>query len=263
MKIKDIFTRLAKPTAHDETREIEALLARLDADTADARATLAGLEAKRLEALRNDDDKALDGLDAAKLTADRVIEKAGLARPEIEKRLAAARRAARDAAREGFKARQIELAGKLAAALRTAEALNKEAEALDGEIRVALGEHSGLSGITFGGTLLNDGPKTWHAFVEREFGHTHPPSSPPPVVAAKPAAPAAKADPKTKPQKPKRVLPQVPEEGFTRVSVLRSGCETITGLPLAMGDELDLPWEEAKKAVESGACEYSGEIVTV
>lgn len=263
MKIKHILARLTKPVAHDETREIETMLAQLDADVAAAKATLAGLAEKRIAALKADDDRALDGIDAAKLTADRVIEKAALARPQIETRLAEARKAARDAARDGFKARQIELAGKLAAALRTAETLNNEAEALDNELRAALGEHSGLSGITFGGTLLNDGPKTWHSFIEREFGHLPPPPISQPYVKAKAEKPKAQPTPvQPKPKKPKRILPDIPAEGHVRVSVLRSGYETINGLPLDCGDELDLPWEVAQQAVMSGACEFSGELVT-
>ena len=237
-------------------------MSRLDADAADARATLAGLDVKRLEALRNDDDVALDGLDAAKLTAERVLERVKLARPEVEKRLQEAQSEARRVARDGFKARQVELAGKLAAALRVAEALNKQAQDLDNELRAALGEHSGLSGITFGGTLLNGGPATWHAFIEGQFGHLSPPPHSVPYVKPKAEVkPVPKAQPK--PPKRKRILPEIPEEGFTRVTAIRQGYETANGFPLDVGDEIDLPWEVAKKAVESGACEYSGHLVTV
>lgn len=257
MKIREIFARLSKPTAADDVREIEALLAKIDTEAAEARATLAGLAKKRTAALRDDDDRALDGIDAAKLTAERVIEKAGLARPEVVERLAAARVAAKEAARAGFKKRQVEIAGRLAAALKAAEACNRDAEALDLEIRASLGDHSGLPAIVFGGTLLRGGPDAWHLYIEREFGHLPtPPSTRPaekPKVVTKPA-PTAKP---TRAPKPKPVLAETPVDGWRRMVVLKSGYESPEGLALAAGELVDVPESEAKKAAERGAVDYA------
>lgn len=260
MKIKHILARLTKPVAHDEAREIETMLAQLDADVAAARATLAGLAEKRIAALKADDDAALDGIDAGKLAADRLIEKASLARPQIETRLAAARKAAHDASRAAYNVRRRDVADRLKAALNQVVKLNVEAAELDTEVRTSLGDEFRFATVVYryvSEELVDD----WHKGVRESFGEIEHRPSPPPVVAAKPAKKEPKQEPKPKPPKPKRILPDIPAEDHVRVTAIRKGYETPQGFPLDVGDEVDLPWQMAQKAVESGAVEYSGELV--
>lgn len=257
MKILDIFRRLDATDKRDSVSEIAATLAKLDADVATAKATIADTASKRRAALLVDNDDEAVRLEKASADAARAIEKAELVRPDILARLETAKAAARQAMKDDFKIRQMDTAARLFNALQTASKLNSEARELDAEIRGKLGEHSGLSPIAFSGTLLEGGPETWFAYLEREFGRLPPPPSTRP--ADKPKAvtkPAPTAKPLPKPR-PKPALAEAPVSGWRRMVVLKSGYESPQGLALAAGDFVDVPEADAKKAAEAGAADYA------
>ena len=263
MKIKDILARLAKPAKLDECAEISAILAQLDADVAAARATLAGIAEKRVAALKADDDKAIDGLDAAKLTAERVIEKASIARPAVFERLEAARAEARRLMIADYKQQLINAYRQIEGAVEAAIAANEAARAMQDEIWVKTGSRwpaIELPEVDFKGRLNREAVVDWKRFCDETLRLVTLPSERKATVAPPKPTPAKTASAPAKPTrapKPKPVLAEMPVDGCRRMVVLKSGYESPEGLALAAGDFVDIPQADAHQAVMSGAVDYA------
>lgn len=256
-----IFGKIFGAEKKDETvNQVEHLLSQLDEAERAASRQIAEIVARRAALLVADDEKQLDLDDAAKIRAERELERVALARPDLNARLRLARERARDALVADLRVERAEVIENLRSAMLAAVEANERAMAFNEKATALLGGAVvGRLTEAFAYPLLQRSMvEPWESFLHQMDGPPPRTSTTSgsllPANALKAAIPAtAVPTPHAKPRR-KPAAAVVPE-GTMRVLMLRAGVELSNGGYSQIGDILDLPSNEAIALMKRGAAD--------
>lgn len=262
---KNIFN---KPAKDESVADVEALIASINAEEADARKQIAAIDARRNELLVAGDDAKLDADQVAREKASRTIERAAIARPDLDQRLAAAKGRARQKLLAEMTIERDEIVADLLAAFERAVDLNEAAQTFTEKARAAFGGEptNHLNEAIAFPLLQRHVVEPWKLYLRQMTGPVQRPATAP---AAKPAPAPAPVQKKPAPAKPfaatvKRRSPEAATAaaGTTRVQMLRSNIPLPDGGLSQTGDVVDLPADTAHALLMAGAADLAATVTS-
>lgn len=242
--------------------EIEQLIAEANREDQEARQTITAVEARRNALLIEGDDKALDADDAAKMKAQRTIERVSLAMPDLRRRhQGALARAKAKIVDELLIERQTVIA-ELRTALEAAAEANEKAIAFTTRANAMVGYVPVLAGPIRLELPLRELADSWKSYVAQFEKPQHRPATFPSdiAVAEKPVEPIAPPKPPIPysetlvRRKPTSVKPP---DGYLRIVMIRAGLELPDGGRSQIGDVIDFPHDTAMSLMRNIAADLA------
>jgi hypothetical protein len=263
LSLGDFVRSISSRDKPDDVGELEAAIARLEAERAAAGAELTAIAERRPTLLLSDDDKKLDLDERAAERAYRAVEKVDLVLPGLRDRLSAARNASRRDWEKDLTARCDATLAKYLTAFGTAVEVGEALAALRME-----GQSNGFmeqmaSILPAEPRVLNRDSLGFLAKeVERRRAATQPRPAPQPRPAVPPPAPkpattanakparVAAPKPAPAPAPPAPFVPTPGEDGLFRVRILKDGTQA------KRNEILALPRDEAFAIVQRAVGEF-------
>lgn len=241
--------------------EIDQLIAEATREDQEARTTIAAVEARRNALLIEGDDRALDADDAAKVKAQRTIERVGLAMPDLRRRQQEALARAKAKIVDELLIERQTVIAELRTALEAAADANEKAIAFSARASAMVGYVPVLSGPIRLELPLRELTDSWKAYVAQfEKPQQRPATFPEHVAVAKPVQPVGPSKPpvpysetlvRRKPATAK------PPEGYLRIVMIRAGLELPDGGRSQIGDVIDFPHETAMGLMRNVAADLA------